>query len=1032
MKQQRDCQEATKIFRMRWKYRTRFLAVAAATLFAASLPAQVSRSAYRVLGQPDLRRNGVNLVQGLELNAPNAVATDARDGFIRLYVADTRNHRVLAWPDVRTFQNGDAPALVLGQPNPQSSSALGIGAKGFNGPVAVAVDPFTGNLYVADNLNHRVLRFPSPFANPGRVEPDAVYGQPSFTPPTSAPPPSRATLNRPRGLAFDSQGNLWIADTGNHRIVRYSAASLDAVNPEADLVLGQRDFVSSGPNRSSGANVSAAGFDTPVALAFDAQNNLFVSDFANARILRFSSPVNIDATAVSVFGQPNFTSRGVPAQASSSSLAGPSGLAVDSAGNLYVAVPNDNRIMVFQANAIVGATAREILGQVDSTSTQANPASFPYASASTFSAVSDVKVDADGNLLIADTGNHRVLLFPRGSRSATRVWGQLDFRANGANRIKPAGFNVPYKIAIDYSEPPFAIYVSDTNNHRVLGWRDSVRFRNGDPADLVIGQPDFETGIPNVDTRASATPSATSLAFPRGITVDTEGNLYVADSGNHRVLRYPRPFAQFGRITPDLVLGQANFTTAVSAAVSASSLNSPSAVALDPDGNLFVADTGNNRVLQFPRNAGVNAAAIRVFGQPALNTATASNVPSAQTLNSPQGIFVDAAYNLYVADTGSNRVLVFPNTRDAAFSGAAAAIVIGQTQFDSNTPGAGSGFRLPWDVAVSSRGEVFVSDAGNNRVVVYPSILFLPLAGATAEFVVGQRDLSGAGPNFNASGGTVTPEGLATPLGIYLDRRDTLYVADAGNSRVLHFLKPSVVAHGASPQAGTPLARGGLARFVGAGLAEVEQRPGRGILPQVLAEREVVINDEMRVALLSVSPELVEFQVPWASPLGSNRIAVRVSETGELIAGVSYPIAGTSPGLFVNDEAARGQGRILNADGSVNSPSNAALRGSVIRIFGTGQGPVSPAVGDGEPSPADVSTVAVPTSDGVACLTRQPSVCVAIGNTFGEVQFSGLAPDQVGVWQLTVRIPTTINPGNLAVRAVINGTPSNIVNLSVR
>jgi uncharacterized protein (TIGR03437 family) len=77
--------------------------------------------------------------------------------------------------------------------------------------------------------------------------------------------------------------------------------------------------------------------------------------------------------------------------------------------------------------------------------------------------------------------------------------------------------------------------------------------------------------------------------------------------------------------------------------------------------------------------------------------------------------------------------------------------------------------------------------------------------------------------------------------------------------------------------------------------------------------------------------------------------------------------------------------------------------------------------------------VAVPTSDGNTCLSRQPSVCVAIGNTFGEVQFSGLAPNQVGVWQLTVRLPLNAPTGNaIPLRAVINGSPSNIVMVAIR
>src|SRR5690242_16269839 len=99
------------------------------------------------------------MVQGVELNGPGGVALDGRTGRTRLYVADTGNSRVLAWDDVSSYQIGDAPALVLGQPGPQYSSSQGIGAKGFTGLTALAVDPRTGNLYVADTGNNRILRF---------------------------------------------------------------------------------------------------------------------------------------------------------------------------------------------------------------------------------------------------------------------------------------------------------------------------------------------------------------------------------------------------------------------------------------------------------------------------------------------------------------------------------------------------------------------------------------------------------------------------------------------------------------------------------------------------------------------------------------------------------------------------------------------------------------------------------------------------------------------------------------------------------
>jgi len=173
--------------------------------WAGAMRGQVSGSAYRVVGQPDLLQNGVNRVQGIELFSPSALALDPRGGQVHVYVSDTSNSRVLGWPDVRSYQNGDSPAVILGQPNPLSSTSYGIGAKGFNTPLGLAVDPTTGNLYVADLGNNRILRFPSPFANPTRVEPSAVYGQPDFNARTANTGGiSKHSLNQPRSLTFDN------------------------------------------------------------------------------------------------------------------------------------------------------------------------------------------------------------------------------------------------------------------------------------------------------------------------------------------------------------------------------------------------------------------------------------------------------------------------------------------------------------------------------------------------------------------------------------------------------------------------------------------------------------------------------------------------------------------------------------------------------------------------------------------------------------------------------------------------------------
>jgi uncharacterized protein (TIGR03437 family) len=995
--------------------------------------AQLSASAYRALGQPDLRQNGVNLVQGVELYQPSGIALDTRGGQTHVYIADTHNSRVMAWADISSYQIGDAPGVVLGQPGPQYSSPLGIGVKGFNSPLGMAVDPQTGNLYVADFNNNRVLRFLSPFANPTRIEPDEVFGQPGFNNLTASTT-SSTSLNQPRAVALDPAGNLWVADSGNHRVVRFSATVLNTQTPPAaDTVVGQKDFF--GNSANAGGQVSAAGFDTPTALAFDSQGNLYVSDGRNSRVLKFSAPLGPStgsSAASAVWGQSNFATRGVPQQASSSTISVPGGLAVDGSGNLYVAAPADNRVLIFPTGTTLGSAAKSVLGQSDFATTTANTGATPQASPNSLSGPSDVKVDQSGNVVVADTANNRALEFPPNAKSASRVWGQSDFASNGPNQIKPASIDFPYQMAIDYSSAPFALYVSDTANNRVLVWKDSVHFRNGDPADLVVGQPNLRTGVANVDTQGSPNPSRTSLSAPAGIAVNpNDGTLYVADSGNNRVLRYPRPVNQSGRISPDVVIGQLDFNSSLSAAVNASSLNGPGGLAVGPNGDLFVADSGNNRVLEFPVGAGNGAAAIRVFGQPSMTASVKPSQVSPQTLAAPQGIVVDQASNLYVADAGANRVLIFSNTQNASPSGMAANFVIGQVSFGVSS---GGSLKSPVGVGIDSSGQIYVADNGNNRVLVYQSLVFLPVAGATATGVVGQQSVSGTNPNWDSPDGLATAEGLYSPVGVYLDRQDTLYVGDAGNNRVVQFLKPAAVVNAATFQASVPVAQGGLASLFGAGLVGNSSTVSATTWPASLLNRQVVINDQLQAPIYYIGPGQANFQVPSNSPLGTDRIAVRTADTGELVAGGSLLVSAAAPGIFTANLTGSGQAAVVNQDGTINSSTNPAPAGSTIQIYGTGQGQVSPAVTDGTAAPSSPlsSTVAVPTSNGTACLNNQPSMCVAIGSGFGDVKYSGLAPGFIGLWQINVVIPTGTTAGTVPVRVVINGTPSNSVTIAVR
>src|SRR5262249_5447628 len=138
--------------------------------------------------------------------------------------------------------------------------------------------------------------------------------------------------------------------------------------------------------------------------------------------------------------------------------------------------------------------------------------------------------------------------------------------------------------------------------------RDLRSVRAGLQADIVIGQPDFVTGICNFQYSPQSgnpdAPTQTSLCGPRAVLVDPNGNLYVADTGNGRVLRFPAPFAHQGPLEPaDLVLGQSNFTTKITDP-SAATMNAPSGLAFSGTNGLVVSDWIHNRALYFPMTNG--------------------------------------------------------------------------------------------------------------------------------------------------------------------------------------------------------------------------------------------------------------------------------------------------------------------------------------------------------------------------------------------------------------------------------------------
>jgi DNA-binding beta-propeller fold protein YncE len=212
--------------------------------------------------------------------------------------------------------------------------------------------------------------------------------------------------------------------------------------------------------------------------------------------------------------------------------------------------------------------------------------------------------------------------------TADHVAGQIDFVHSAQNFVDGRGFNFPMAVAVDPVDGE--IYVADTANNRVLGWRSASEFEGNQPADLVIGQADFYSYYCNRtpgQVSPGSSPSQNTLCNPQGVAVDYSGNVYVADTGNNRVLVYANPVLQRQNsdFAADLVLGQDDTGTGFTLDACAggqTGLCSPAAVAVGSAGALFVLDRQNNRVLEYfnplgnpPSTGASDVVADRVFGQ---------------------------------------------------------------------------------------------------------------------------------------------------------------------------------------------------------------------------------------------------------------------------------------------------------------------------------------------------------------------------------------------------------------------------------
>ncbi|HNT35587.1 MAG TPA: NHL repeat-containing protein, partial [bacterium] len=503
-----------------------------------------------------------------------------------------------------------------------------------------------------------------------------------------------------------------VCDVGNNRVLIYKhPIHTDAV---ADFVLGQ-----DGRFDRAEKGTSPHRLMNPEAAIADASGNILITDTLNHRMLLYAPPESGNIQPIGLWGQWQSLHTGVPdfRGIGPASLEYPVGTAISPDNVLWVADRANHRVLGFEGGTMGDKVADYVIGQVDFVHDAAN-----LLDNTCFFFPRDLAVDRNAHpnrLYVADFENSRVLGFElnkglKNGAGATLVLGQPDFHSYNPGE-GASGMNLPAGVAVDSNG---GVYVADRENSRVLYFADP--FKTDVTAELVIGQPNFGSFEPNAGRAASAA----TLNRPEGVSVDGEGNLYVADTRNHRVLRFDRPLET--DLIADAVWGQqGDFSKTEGHSmdkVSAQTFSYPMKLTIGEKGLLAVTDTENHRVIVFDTKAPDPYTPIRILGQQGRTDTGQDNAGgvSAQSMSGPEGV-VFVGHHLYVADTANNRVLFFRDLRD---SGDKAERVYGQMgDMTANFIGvarcSARNLWLPSGLDVDSDGSLYVTDREQSRVVVY-------------------------------------------------------------------------------------------------------------------------------------------------------------------------------------------------------------------------------------------------------------------------------------------------------------------------
>jgi len=607
-------------------------------------------------------------------------------------------------------------------------------AAGLNQPEGLTADA-AGNLYVTDAGNNLIRKI-----SPGGVV-TILAGSGEAGKMDGQGPAAR--FNHPSGITIDAGGNLYVTDESNNLVRKVTSGGLVTT------------LAGSGTQGSQDGTGTAASFNTPLGITTDIEGNLYVADAGNNLIRKITPGGKVTTVAGNYLN----------ASGSDAFFSYPQGIVFGNTGNAYVTEHSGNTITQL---GLTGYTIDETLppglkfdlttGTISGTPTAISSSTnyhvTAYNASGSSSTMLTIAINRDANTAVAapqityqtpDVYTVNTPITPlapntsAGGPVPASVFGETRILAgNGApgnanvNGPLNATFHFPVGCSVDANDN---IFIADQYNNLI---RSST-------TDWIVGTL-AGSGNPG---RTNGKGTQADFNAPASVAVDAAGNVYVADNGNNLI----RKISSVGNVSTLAGSGTAGFVNATGILAS---FSSPTGVAVDAAGNVYVADNGNNAIRKITPAGEVSTLA--GSGQPGSTDATGI----AASFNGPQNLAVDGSGNVYVTDAGNNLIrMITPSGEVTTIAGS------GQKGSD-NGEGTSASFNNPVGIAVDLAGNIFVSDYGNNLIrMITPDGLVSTLAGSG---------------HFGSLEGIGVIASFAGPSGLSVDVAGHLFVADKYNN----------------------------------------------------------------------------------------------------------------------------------------------------------------------------------------------------------------------------------------------------------